>query len=171
MSLPSEPTPNPATTAAAASTEPFAPVASGGGSQGRSRLALAAIGLGMALSVLLFQHWSRDLSGTIERKARAGDFPFKQVALGRGTVDHNGRIEGEVVDRRQTIFTVASLKVVPPGAYEAWLVARDGNAKHEAKTLVVIGARDASGAWHPDTAAALADAAGSPEALPPLGDR
>lgn len=140
-------------------------------SQFYSRVALAAMGAAVALSVLLFQFWSRDLAGNIESRARRGDFPFKQVALGQGTVDHNGRVAGEVVDRRQVVFTVASLKVVPPGAYDAWLVARDGDAKHEAKTLVVIGAREASGAWFPATAAALAEQAGSPEALPALRDR
>lgn len=139
-------------------------------SRGRSRLALAAMGLGVVASVALFQFWSRDLSTHIEAKARAGDFPFKQVVVGPGEVDHHGRIEGPVVEAGKGILTVASLKVVPPGRYRRWLVARDGNAKHEAKTLVVIGAQDASGAWSPPTAQALAEAAGSPALWAPLGD-
>lgn len=148
-------------------TTPMAPAPS---SRGRSRLALAAIGLGVVASVALFQFWSRDLSGHIEAKARGGDFPYKNVVVGRGEVDHNGRIEGPVVDAGKGILTVASLKVVPPGRYQRWLVARDGNAKHEAKTLVVIGAQDASGAWVPPTAQALAEAAGTPSVWAPLGD-
>jgi hypothetical protein len=78
------------------------------------------------------------------------------VEEGEAQVDDNGRVENHQAEPGILRY-VATMRLVPPGKYQAIIVAADGNEAHRKKSELVIGARDASGTWHPASAAHLVE--------------
>jgi hypothetical protein len=93
----------------------------------------------------------------LERRIVAGEFENVRLETGSFNVATDGRVLGVREDRY-----VASLKLVPPGEYQATLVANDGNAAHIAKGEMVIAAQDTKGRWHPESAPQVLERLRSP---------
>lgn len=93
----------------------------------------------------------------LEQRIVAGDFPNVRLEKGNFNIATDGRVLGVREDRY-----VASLKLVPPGEYQATLVANDGNPAHIEKGEIVIAAQDTKGQWHPETAPQLLERLRSP---------
>jgi hypothetical protein len=125
-------------------------------SQLKSRVALAAMALAVAASGYYFATFSRNTITDMESRAVAGDFPNMHVESGPAEVDDNGRVENHQA-APGILRYVATMRLVPPGKYQAIIVATDNNAKHREKSELVIGAQDPSGTWHPTTAAHLVE--------------
>lgn len=88
----------------------------------------------------------------LERRIVEGEFENVRLETGKFAVASDGRVLGVREDRY-----VASLKLVPPGEYQATIVANDGNPAHIAKGEMVIAAQDVKGQWHPETAPQVLD--------------
>ncbi|MDB5102164.1 MAG: hypothetical protein JWM80_6585 [Cyanobacteria bacterium RYN_339] len=125
-------------------------------SQIRSRLALVAMALAVAGGGYYFANFSRNTITDMETRAVAGDFPAMHIEEGEAEVDDNGRMENHQA-QQGILRYVATLRLVPPGKYRAVIVATDGNEAHRQKSELVIGARDASGTWHPASASHLVE--------------
>ena len=93
----------------------------------------------------------------LEQRIVSGDFPNVRLEKGHFNIATDGRVLGVREDRY-----VASLKLVPPGEYQATLVANDGNPAHVAKGEMVIAAQDTKGQWHPETAPQVLERLRSP---------
>jgi hypothetical protein len=125
-------------------------------SQTMSRLALAAMAAAVAGSGYYFATFSRSTITDMESRAVAGDFPAMHVETGPAEVDDNGRVENHQA-APGILRYVATMRLVPPGKYQAVIIATDGNEKHREKSELVIAAQDPSGTWHPATAANLVE--------------
>lgn len=133
--------------------------------QHRARLWLVLGGI----AVLTFAYWletmSRGAVTAMETQALAGDFPAIRREVAPASVDEFGRVAVRGL-LREPPLSVASQRLTPPGKYVEILIANDGVPTHVKKTELVIGARDASGTWHPASAGEIA-ARTSPPPSPP----
>ena len=123
----------------------------------RFRIILTVSGVISLSCVLGYFTYAANSVRQMEQRITAGDFAHVRLETGDFNVASDGRVLGVKEDRY-----VASLKLVPPGAYTATLVANDGNPAHVAKGEMVIAAQDAKGQWHPDTAPQVLDRLRSP---------
>jgi hypothetical protein len=117
-------------------------------------IALGAVAV-IALAIGL-QRFSRGAVVAVETKVLAADFPEMRLEEGPVEVDEFGRVAINGL-LREPPLSVGSQRLTPPGRYLGVIIANDGVAAHVRKTELVIGARDASGAWHPPSAGAVAE--------------
>jgi hypothetical protein len=135
--------------------------------QRRTRGILVTAFLVMAGSVAWWLTYSAHAVALLEQRVIAGDFPVLRVQEGQLEVDDHGRVVvGGFLPNPP--ITVASTRLVPRGKYTAVIVANDGVDAHKKKTELVIGAKDALGAWHPASAAMVLDRMKAPRAGSPL---
>lgn len=135
--------------------------------QRRTRSILVTAFLVMAGSTAWWLAYSADAVAKHEQRVIAGDFAVLRVQQGDLEVDDHGRVVvGGFLPNPP--ITVASTRLVPRGKYAAIIVANDGVAAHAMKTELVIGARDAQGAWHPASAALVLDRMKAPRAGNPI---
>ena len=124
----------------------------------RTRILLAiaaALTLGSAAA---FYMYARPAVQAHEQRVLTGAFERVWLERGEFTIEPSGEVRRErpmVMPRR----TVARYGLVPPGTYQALLLATDGDAAHAEQTELVLGARDAEGRWLPATAGAIAERA------------
>lgn len=106
-------------------------------------LATAFGGLSVYTSQLAAQH---------EQRVLAGDYPFVQFEKTQARVKDSGEVIA--LDSRTYEYPryVASMKFVPPGDYQAVIVAYEADPEKRRKAEMVIAAQDLSGAWHPKSA-------------------
>ena len=130
----------------AVSTPPSAPT-----SNAKTRVILLLSGLVILGSMIGYGFYASAGLKQMESRIIAGDFPHVRLEAIEATVEESGKVVSPQLDESK-FLTVASLKLVPPGAYKAVLVANDGNPKHIEKTELVIAGQDAAGKWHPETA-------------------
>lgn len=122
----------------------------------RNRWLLAMGGAVMFGTTLWWQFYSRNALSLHEARVIAGDFPAIRLETATAKVDEFGRVavNGFLTDPP---LAVGSLRLVPQGTYQAILVAHDGNPAHRKKAELVIGAQDHKNAWHPPSAATIAN--------------
>lgn len=120
----------------------------------RARAVILTIGLATFGFVGGFYAYSSQVVAQHEARVIAGDFPFVQLVSGKVTIEDGGKVIPQVLSPEQKVSRyVASTRLIPVGEYEAVLIAHDEDAKHLEKSEMVIGAQDATGAWHPASAA------------------
>jgi hypothetical protein len=86
-----------------------------------------------------------------EQRVIAGDFPSVHLQTGSATVDGDGKVAGDVAKQDPQMY-VASLNLIPPGQYQAVIVADDSVASRREKAEIVIAGQDPKGQWHPASA-------------------
>jgi hypothetical protein len=124
--------------------------------QVRSRIALAAFGLAILAGGAFFARVSTAAVSEVETRAIAGNFPHMHIEDGLAAIDEHGRVDSLQGTEQAAFRYVASMRLVPPGKYQAVIIATDDNETHRKKSELVIAACDAKGHWHPASAAAIA---------------
>lgn len=122
--------------------------------QTRTRTYLAAGFGSMIVALGLMSHHASVIVATHESRVVAGEFPYIHAETEAVVVEENGHVKAASGPRTSPRY-VASLRLIPPGAYTLILVAHDGNPKHRKKSELVIGAQDSAGVWHPASAASI----------------
>ncbi|MEB3224156.1 MAG: hypothetical protein VKS61_18940 [Candidatus Sericytochromatia bacterium] len=122
----------------------------------RTRLLIVAGAAVVVGSAVGWQQYSRQAVLAHESRVIAGDFPALRLEQGAMAVDEFGRVAVNGL-LREPPLSVGSQRLTPPGRYVEVVIANDGVAAHVRKTELVIGARDASGTWRPESAEAIAE--------------
>lgn len=124
-------------------------------SRNRTRFILSMIALVTLGSAVGFYMYARPLVQAHEQRVLKGEFERVWVETGTFEIEESGelRLERPLAMQRRT---VARHGLVPPGTYQALLLAADGAPGRREVPELVLGARDASGRWVPASAAAIA---------------
>jgi hypothetical protein len=120
----------------------------------RSRLALALFAAATVTTNIYFLVTAKTAAQAMEARALAGNFSSLQLAKGPTEITDDGRVY--FPGAAEPTGYVASTHLVPGGKYSAVIMADDGNEAHKKKAMLVIGALDARGLWHPTSAANIA---------------
>ena len=111
----------------------------------------------LAIAIYALSTFTGHVAQLHERKVLAGDYAHIHLDQAEVRVTEKGEVQpaGRFVQVNPRY--VASLRLVPPGDYQAVLVAHDAEPGARKKAEIVIGARDARGGWHPPSAEQILD--------------
>ncbi len=122
----------------------------------RARLALTLGAIAFLGSVAAYYAIESHLVAIEEHRILTVDYPNLAFERGKYAIAADGLVSNAKPQGPEPPRYAASLRLIPPGPYEAVILSQDLKAKPIERTDIVVAAEDPRGVWHPAAAAAKA---------------